>query len=347
MSTDASRADGLSMQSPLIRRFYAWVQERFPLANALLFFALYAAALVSGQVLSGLALSRSTHYKMSGPLPALSMQEPIKLTLTFALGFLGAWGYFLLLRVYDEHKDYALDVKNYPDRVLQSGLITLNHLKVAGVLAALVQLGVTLWLGQGAGPALWCWLVVMGWSALMAKEFFIGEWLEKRLVLYALSHMIVMPMALVWMAHLGAGGQWLQPEIGWLAGASFFSGAAFEVTRKTRAPEEERDTVDSYARVLGLKPACLTILTFLACSVGCQLMLLGAALPQGPGLVWSIACALPLTLPIFQLVKFMREPLLKHRKANEASVALAMLSGYIILIAAMITTHHATLSLTH
>lgn len=335
------------MQSPLIRRFYAWVQERFPLANALLFFALYAAAIVSGQVLSALKADREITRKISGELGLVSEATTVKLSLVYVVGFLGAWGYFFLLRVYDEHKDYALDVKNYPDRVLQSGLITLNHLKVAGVIAALVQLGVTLWLGQGAGPALWCWLVVMGWSALMAKEFFIGHWLEQRLVLYALSHMIVMPMALVWMAHLGAGGAWLPPEIGWLAGASFFSGAAFEVTRKTRAPEEERDTVDSYARVLGLKPACITILAFLVCSIGCQLMLLRAALPEGPGIGWTIACIAPLALPLFQLVKFMRQPLFKHRKANEASVALAMLSGYLILIAAMIATHHATLSLIH
>lgn len=320
-----SREDGLSMQSPFIRRFYAWVQERFPLANALLFFALWAAAFVSGRVLS-----------------TPKTQAP-KLAILSVLGFFGAWGYFLLLRVYDEHKDYELDVHNYPDRILQSGLITLNHLKIAGVLAVLVQLGVTLWLGQGPGPALWSWLVVMTWSALMAKEFFIGSWLEKRLVLYALSHMIVMPMALVWMAHLGAQGAWLPQSIGWLAGAAFCSGAAFEVTRKTRAPEEERDTVDSYARVLGLGTACVVVLIFLSISVGCQLMLLSATRELTVG--WIIGCIAPLGLPLWAFVRFIRDPKLKRRDTNEASVALAMLAGYIIIIAAMLTARGVQWSL--
>ena len=328
-STAPTRQDGLTQDSPFIRRFWAWVQERFPVANALLFLALYAAALVTGAALS-----------------APGHQEPLALSAAHLAGFLGVWGYFLLLRVYDEHKDYAQDALNYPQRVLQSGLITLKHLKGVGVLAVLAQLATTLALGQGAGPALWAWLLVMLWSALMAKEFFIGAWLERRLVLYALSHMIVMPMALVWMAHLGAKGQWLTPALAWLAASSFASGAAFEVTRKTRAPEEERDTVDSYARVLGLRPACAVILIFLAASALCQIGLLTRTLERGPGPLWSALCLAPLLLPAAQLTRFMRRPALALRKANEASVALAMLAGYLILIAATLTERGLTLTLT-
>lgn len=326
------RPDGLTQQSPFIRRFYAWVQERFPLANALLFFALYATAILTGQALIG--MQRAAQAGASG-----DHRAQLTLNLGYFIGFLGAWAYFLLLRVYDEHKDYELDVKNYPERVLQSGLITLRHLKIAGGLSVLVQLAVTLWLGGGAGPAFVAWLVVMGWSALMAKEFFIGPWLEKRLVLYALSHMLVMPMALVWMAHLGAQGQTLPTSVLWLSAAAFFSGAAFEVTRKTRAPEEERETVDSYARVLGLKPACFTILSFLAASSICQLKLLGYTLPPQAGLHWRLLCIVPIMLPTMQLIRFMQNPALKLRKANEASVALAMLAGYAILITAFLVEH--------
>ena len=314
----SERDDELMMSSPFIRRFFAWVQERFPLPNALLFFALWAAAFLSGR--------------------ALAVPDGASLTLNpyHAVGFLGAWSYFLLLRVYDEHKDYELDMLNYPNRVLQSGLITLGHLKVAGVVAVVAQLGTTLWLGDGFGPALWWWMAVMVWSALMAREFFIGEWLEQRLVLYAFSHMLSMPLALLWMAHMGARGRWLPPEIGWLAGAAFFSGAAFEVTRKLRAPSEERETVDSYARELGLRTGSVVVLVFLALSVGGQLMLLASV--RELTLVWILVALAPLIAPLVTFLRFMSDPTVPRREANEASTALAMLAGYVIVIVAVLTS---------
>src|SRR5439155_15749200 len=92
----------LSADSSFARRFYAWVGERFPLANGLLFFVVYAAALLLGR--QGAGATAALHVSDLG-------------------GFAAAWAFFLMLRVFDEHKDYALDCRLHPERVLSRGLI--------------------------------------------------------------------------------------------------------------------------------------------------------------------------------------------------------------------------------
>ena len=109
----------------------------------------------------------------------LTTSTAVPMSASDGLGFIAVVSFFLMLRVFDEHKDYELDCLNHPNRVLQSGLISLGHLKVLGGIAILIQLGVSMWLDGGIGPVSTVWFVVVGWSLLMAVEFFCGEWLEK------------------------------------------------------------------------------------------------------------------------------------------------------------------------
>ncbi len=295
----------------------AWSAERFPIAHAALFAVLYATALLFGRFLV-----------FDGPLSIDPLPD--------LLGFLGAWAFFLMLRIFDEHKDFDLDLLNHPDRVLQSGRITLAHLKVLGAGAILLQAGVSLGFDGGVGPATVAWGLVILWSSLMAKEFFVGAWLEKRLVLYALSHMVVMPMALVWMAALGATPFSLPPTVGLLALLSFLSGAAFEITRKTRGPEEERDTIQSYSRVFGTSRAPLVIGALLLSSAAVQVALLFVITPGGPHPGWYVGLALPVLFALVVLQGFRSAPSQGAREANESAVSVAMLASYVVVLAAMI-----------
>ena len=315
----------LSPASSLAARLWAWCDERFPLAHGALFAVLYATALLFGRFLTG-----------EGPLAV----EPV----ADLLGFAAAWAFFLMLRVFDEHKDFDLDLLNHPERVLQSGLVTLGHLKVLGVAAIALQAGVTLWIDGGFGPAVVAWAVVILWSSLMAREFFVGAWLERRLVLYALSHMVVMPVALVWMAALGATPTGLPASVGLLALLSFLSGAAFEITRKTRGPEEERDTIQSYSRVFGTRRAPLVTGALLIASAGVQVALLFAISPDGPHPGWYAALAAPVLLALVVLQRFVRAPSAAAREANEGAVSLAMLGSYVVVLAAMIVERGVVLS---
>lgn len=312
----------VTKDSPFISRFLAWMHERFPFPNALLFFSLYLSAVLLGQF--------------------IAHPGEVYLGLRELLGFFPVWFFFLLLRVYDEHKDYELDVQNYPDRVLQSGLITLGHLKIAGALAIAVQLGGSLLLDGGFGPITISWLVVFGYSLLMAKEFFCGEWLEKRLPLYAFSHMIIMPMALIWMVQMGAVGVSLPLEIALLAGLSFLSGAAFEVTRKLRAPEEERENVDSYTKYFGPAGASALVGLLLLSSAFMLAGLASWVFGEVPSLGWLVAL-FGLIIPAYwALFSFSKNPTAKTRKPTEGMVALAMLGGYLFLTVALLSSQAVT-----
>jgi 4-hydroxybenzoate polyprenyltransferase len=308
----------LSLESPFPSRFMAWVNERFQLPNALLFFVLYASALLFGRALVG-----------DGVLHVAAPD---------VAGFFAVWAFFLMLRVFDEHKDFELDAKNHPKRVLQSGLITLGHLKVAGAIAIALQLGVSLWRDGGAGRVTIAWAIAMGWSALMAKEFFVGEWLSKRLVLYAFSHMLVMPLALMWMAQMGAGAAQLPAPVANLAVLSFFSGAAFEIARKTKAPEDERDTVDSYTRSWGLRGAPIAVLVVLVIGtvpLDLALVWLYGDAKAVPLVAWCVLGA-SIVLPAIAVVRFLAKATPKNAKMIEATVGTSMLVAYVTLIACIV-----------
>jgi hypothetical protein len=313
-------ATNLTEQSSFISRLYAWLNERFPLGHGVLFLAIYAASLLLGRFLSN--------------------PGPLVLGAPHVGGFFGIWAFFLMLRVFDEHKDYALDCHNHPDRVLQRGLITLTHLKGVGAVAIAIQLGASLWIDRGVGIVTLTWLVVMVWSSLMAVEFFCGAWLERRLILYAFSHMLVMPLALLWMTQMGGTGACVAAEsqVWMLAALAFVSGAAFEITRKTRGPEEERDTVDSYTKVLGTTVAPVIIMVFLAVGAALELFLL--CWIRGGSLTWPwyLAVGLALGLALVSLGRFIGSPSEKGRKVNEAVVSLSMLAAYIVLTVALVTT---------
>ena len=300
----------ISASSSLAVRLVAWAEERFPAANVVLSLFIYGAALVSGRAASGQSAAVLSFSWLDGA------------------GFFATYASLLMLRVYDEHKDYALDLHNHPQRVLQRGLITLRHLKYLGALAIAVQLGASLAFDRGLGAVTQRWLLVFLWSALMAKEFFIGDWLSRRLVLYALSHMIVLPMAVLWMVQMGVGQAALPGSAYLLALIALLSGFSFEIGRKLRAPADERPTVDSYSKVLGVRGAVFTLLA-LTLSEGAALVFMvqqiaGTALhPAGVSL--SILAA---ALPIAPLLVFLRAPAAKSGKLIEAAIALQALVAY-------------------
>lgn len=309
-------AKEISPDTALPLRFLAWMNERFPFDHGILFFVLYATALMTGRLTAGAGA--------------------VTLGPADLVGFVPAWSFFLMLRVFDEHKDYASDCALYPDRVLQRGLITLTHLKVAGGLAITAQLVGSLWIDGGVGPVTLWWLGVFGYSLLMAKEFFIGEWLSKRLALYAVSHMVVMPIAMVWMAQMGAASVSPTATVALLAGLSFLSGGAFEVARKMRAPDEEREGVDSYTKILGVGGAPILVLVILAASTAIQVVLLLAIFGGPAHWGWYVVLGAGLALPAVTLLRFRGAPTAKARKLNELLVSMSMLTSYLVVITAIV-----------
>lgn len=307
----------LTLTDSLANRFLAWMRERFPFANALLFFILY---------LTAAAVARA------------GLAQDIGISLWDVISCLVTWSFFLLLRVFDEHKDYELDCQNHPKRVLQSGLITLQHLKIAGAIAIAAQISWSLWRDGEIGATSYAWLMMFVWTCLMGKEFFIAEWLNRHLTWYAVSHMLVMPLIVWWLANLAVPGTALTRELQVMMLLAFISGFCFEITRKTKGPEEERDTVESYSRIFGTRGSTFVVIALLTAMVLNQVWLI--QMLAGHMLWWAVlALAAFYALSLRQLTTFLRTPTAAGREKNETMVALTMLAGYAVLISVALATH--------
>ncbi len=250
---------------------WAYLRERFPPVNMALFAVVF---------LTVRAVARTVAGADAGPWGAADWA-----------GIAATIAFFFRLRVFDEHKDFDLDTVNHPQRVLQRGLISLRDLRGLAWAGTAVEVG---WSASQGAVVLAAWAVAAGYSLLMRYEFFVPAFLKPRLVLYAASHMLVMPLVIGWLwtawAPLSGPGT---ERLALLAALSLLGGFAFEIARKTRAPAAERPTVDSYSRTLGLGRAIATVLALLTGGAVVQVALLGqlGANWWASGLIGSLLAA--------------------------------------------------------
>jgi 4-hydroxybenzoate polyprenyltransferase len=290
------------------RHFWAYLKERFPVVNMALFAILFLTV-----------QSVATFFAPADPLPgSLGWQE--------ALGAGAVISFFFRLRVFDEIKDYALDAHNHPHRVLQSGRVTLKALVRVSLAGGVLEAA---WSALMGLPTLAIWLAAVGYSLLMRYEFFVSDYLKKRLLLYAFTHMLIMPLVIGWI--WSAYAPWYDPGGGLavLALLSLLGGFSFEIARKIHAPGAERERVDSYSKSMGYAPAILAVLALLLAGVSVQSYLL-YRLRAGwlPYLV--IGGLYVLTLTIYGLS--LTRPREKTLKLAELLVSLFMLVSYVSII---------------
>ena len=231
----------LTRESPFPRRLFAYLAERFPLlGHGVLIFAYYSSSQFLARTLT--EPGRPMHYDWTSLAGALTL-----------------FCFFFHLRVFDEHKDYAEDCLHYPHRVLQSGLVTLRDLKVLGGIAIAVEIALSALRGPGT---LIAWAAAFVFSLLMLEEFFAREWLKRHFLVYATSHMLVMPLLSLLVFSFATGrSPWQAPGWYWVyAWVGFFVTLNWEVSRKIRAPEDEIEGVDTYTRVFGTRGAAWVVL---------------------------------------------------------------------------------------
>lgn len=241
------------------KRFWAYLRERYDPLQFVPFHLLTVAA-VGGLVrLRFNAPTDGTHVLAHGALTLILL------------------AFYFILRVFDEHKDWEDDRRAHPDRLLSRGVIKHRHLRGAAWGAAAVMIGLSLPFGPAmvAGTA-----VVLGYSLLMLREFFVAAWLRQRVMLYGLTHNVVVFLS-VHLVFLGFGlvaGEGLatlsDPFVH--AGALAINLLVFslEVARKIRTPAGEREGVETYSRVLGLRIAAFVLLGVQSSGVATLLFLL-------------------------------------------------------------------------
>lgn len=178
----------------------------------------------------------------------------------FAMAFVLMLSFFFRMRLFDEIKDYEVDLKINPTRPLARGILSVTQVKHALMILILLELVIVSQLGL---PSFLVHVLGIGYSLLMYEEFFIGDLLRPHLTTYAVSHTFVSVLLGI-SAAVGISGitdlSLLSKHAAFfLVNWCFFN--LFEFARKTFASEEEKPNVPSYSNIFGTKGAYLLSLS--------------------------------------------------------------------------------------
>lgn len=216
-----------------MNRYILYLNERFPIPGVIL----YAASL----------------FWLSYSFVNLFAQRTGWSNHDFILGFIIFFMIFLHLRIFDEHKDYSKDVIAHPERLLSRGEITLKDLRRMLIPVLIIEAVIALYLGEVIFIA---WMGAMIWTLLMLKEFFVPEYLNRRIGLYLVSHQLLVPFMMAIPLCLRMQKVIFQRHeilslLLLIAGAMCFT-VTYELGRKTWSADRENINADSYTREWGI-----------------------------------------------------------------------------------------------
>jgi hypothetical protein len=182
-----------------------------------------------------------------------------KFDLNILFTFFGLFVFFNVLRMMDEYKDYHKDVIAHPARPLPRGLIDLKEFKV-GInlgLGLMLTFNCSLYLiGLKTSFYLYSLVVVHLW--LMYKEFYVGEWLNKFPILYAITHQLILISLMLFSLSTIRDQALAFHRIDWVFSLSvLFSFFTYEVCRKLDPNAHE--LLKTYRHMYGLNGVILIV----------------------------------------------------------------------------------------
>ena len=327
-----------------IKNFKIYLNERFPLGKNSLFVLIFT---LSGYIYAGLLYNskiiKSILSKEVNRVPLFWGKEidkvPIIWYKLFPL-FIIIFMFFFQLRITDEFKDYEEDLKYRPYRPVQRGIISLKALGKIGIATIIIQII----LAHVINPKLiYFMLLVWVYMFLMTKEFFIKNWLTERILIYALSHVVI--MIFITLVILKGTGYILESHfletlylsleryeknifIGLipLFALNYLNGIVLEIGRKTRKANEEEYGVQTYSKLWGRKKAVFILCILYA--IEYILVLLGLSnMYKEFFMTGTLILTITLVISIYFMIKFLKKDLTGKIPEN--------ISGIWILISSM------------
>ena len=327
-----------------IKNFKIYLNERFPLGKNSFFVLIFT---LSGYIYAGLLYNskiiKSILSKEVNRVPLFWGKEidkvPIIWYKLFPL-FIIIFMFFFQLRITDEFKDYEEDLKYRPYRPVQRGVISLKALGKIGIATIIIQII----LAHVINPKLiYFMLLVWVYMFLMTKEFFIKNWLTERILIYALSHVVI--MIFITLVILKGTGYILESHfletlylslekyeknifIGLipLFALNYLNGIVLEIGRKTRRANEEEYGVQTYSKLWGRKKAVFILCILYA--IEYILVLLGLSnMYKEFFMTGTLILTITLVISIYFMIKFLKKDLTGKIPEN--------ISGIWILISSM------------
>ena len=297
-----------------IKNFKIYLNERFPLGKNSIFVLIFT---LSGYIYTGLLYNS----KIINQIFLKEIKVPMPWHKIVAL-FIIIFMFFLQLRITDEFKDYEEDLKYRPYRPVQRGIISLKALGKIGIATIIIQII----LAHVINPKLiYFMLLVWVYMFLMTKEFFIKNWLTERILIYALSHVVI--MIFITLVIVKGTGYILESHfletlylsvekygknifIGLipLFALNYLNGIVLEIGRKTRRADEEEHGVQTYSKLWGKKKAAVILSLLFA--VEYFLVILGLSYTYEKYFLFSgLVLLIILIISIYFMIKFLKKDL--------------------------------------
>ena len=245
-----------------IKNFKIYLNERFPLGKNSFFVLIFT---LSGYIYTSLLYNSKIMYLFTNGVKIGIFQY--KIIALFIIIFM----FFFQLRITDEFKDYEEDLKYRAYRPVQRGIISLKTLGKIGIATVIIQI----MLAHVINPEIIYFMIfVWIYMFLMAKEFFIKKWLTKRILIYALSHVVIMVFITLVIVE---ATQYIVPKNIFdvfilqryrhnidfalipLFVLNYLNGIVLEIGRKTRRADEEEHGVQTYSKLWGRKKAVVVL----------------------------------------------------------------------------------------
>ena len=309
-----------------IKNFKIYLNERFPLGKNSFFVLIFT---LSGYIFTGLLYNskiiKPTLSKEVNRVLLFWDKEIDKVPIIwykFLPLFIIIFMFFFQLRITDEFKDYEEDLKYRPYRPVQRGIISLKALGKIGIATIIIQII----LAHVINPKLiYFMLLVWFYMFLMTKEFFIKNWLTERILIYALSHVVI--MIFITLVIVKGTGYILESHfletlylllekyeknifIGLipLFTLNYLNGIVLEIGRKTRRADEEEHGVQTYSKLWGKKKA--VVILSLLFAVEYFLVILGLSYTYEKYFLFSgLILLIILIISIYFMIKFLKKDL--------------------------------------
>ena len=298
-----------------IKNFKIYLNERFPLRKNSIFVLIFT---LSGYIYTGLLYNS----KIINQIFSKEIKVPMPWHKIVAL-FIIIFMFFLQLRITDEFKDYEEDLKYRAYRPVQRGVITLKALGKIGIATVIIQIILAYVIDF---KIIYFMIIVWFYMFLMTKEFFIKEWLTKRILIYALSHVVIMIFITLVIVNatqyiiLGEAEnifkfgalQWYRHNIDIalipLFTLNYLNGIVLEIGRKTRRADEEEHGVQTYSKLWGKKKAAVILSLLFA--VEYFLVILGLSYTYEKYFLFSgLVLLIILIISIYFMIKFLKKDL--------------------------------------
>lgn len=292
----------------LLRRLWIYQKERFPLL----------VNLISVSVFTFSAVSYSRICR--GDNGFIGIKD-------YVIGVFVTYTLFMLVRIFDEHKDRKEDAMYRKYLPVPRGLVKLSELRNVGIIVGVIQIALILIFQL---PQIWLQLIVLGYLILMAVEFFVPEFLKKRQILYITSHMFIIPLIDIYSSGLDWNLEGHEPHIGlvFFFVVSYMNGLVLEFGRKLRAPGKEEEGVVSYTGLYGLKGGTIYWMLLLLITFGSAI---AAAWYANYGWVGYLSLSVMMVLCIIPGFLFLKKKTEKASKLCEIASGVWTVSMYLIL----------------